>query len=49
MKQMGFKESGADPCVFIREENDTHLDVYVDDLILLAETSEEIENEEMSV
>ncbi len=36
MKQMGF----------IREENDTHLEiiaVYVDDLILLAETSEEIQ------
>ena len=43
LKSLGFKESGADPCVFIRENSKKKLEViavYVDDLI--AETLEEI-------
>ena len=46
MKLLGFKERGADPCIFIRENEKKKLEiiaVYVDDLILVAETSEEIQ------
>ena len=41
------KESGADPCIFIRENEKKKLEiiaVYVDDLILIAETLEEIQH-----
>ena len=46
MRALGFKESGADPCIFIRENEKKKLEiiaVYVDDLILIAETLEEIQ------
>ena len=47
MRSYGFKESGADPCVFIRENERKKFEiiaVYVDDLILIAETLEEIQH-----
>ena len=47
MRSFGFKESGADPCVFIRENEKKKFEiiaVYVDDLILIAETMEEIQH-----
>ena len=47
MRALGFKESGADPCIFIRENEKKKLEiiaVYVDDLILIAETLEEIQH-----
>ena len=40
MKLLGYRESGADPCVFIRLDTEKRLQiiaVYVDDLILIAE------------
>ena len=38
LKSLGFKESGADPCVFIRQGKKIEIiAVYVDDLILIAE------------
>lgn len=46
LRSLGFKESGADPCVFICESSTQRLEViavYVDDLLLIAETLEEIE------
>ena len=46
LKQLDFKQSGADPCVFICENKEKKLEiiaVYVDDLILIAETSGEIQ------
>ena len=44
LKSLGFKESGADPCVFIRQGKKIDIiAVYVDDLILIAETSEEMQ------
>ena len=46
LKQLGFKQSGADPCVFVRKNKEKKLEiiaVYVDDLILIAETSAEIQ------
>ena len=37
LKSLGFKESAADPCVFIRQKEELQIiAVYVDDLILLA-------------
>ena len=44
LKSAGFKESGADPCVFIRSEqiNMKIIAVYVDDLILIVKSSSEI-------
>ena len=47
MRSLGFKGSGADPCIFIRENERKKLEiiaVYVDDLILIAETLEEIKH-----
>ena len=47
MRSLGFKESGADPCIFIRENERKKLEiiaVYVDELILIAETLEEIKH-----
>ena len=52
LKSLGFKESGADPCVFIRENSKKKLEViavYVDDLLLIAETLEEIEQMKRSL
>ena len=44
LKSLGFKESAADPCVFIRQKEELQIiAVYVDDLILLAKTSEEMQ------
>ena len=45
LKSAGFKESGADPCVFIQSEqsNMKLIAVYVNDLILIAKTSSEIQ------
>ena len=45
LKSVGFKESGADPCVFIQSEqsNMKIITVYVDDLILIAKSSSEIQ------
>ena len=45
MKSAGFKESGADPCVFIksREKDMKIIAVHVDDLILIAKTLGEIQ------
>ena len=45
MKTLGFTESNADPCVFIRINKRKKVEilaVYVDDLILISETSEEM-------
>ena len=45
MKTLGFTESNADPCVFIqinKRKKVEILAVYVDDLILISETSEEM-------
>ena len=43
MKSAGFKESGADPCFFIktREKDKKIIAVYVDDLVLMAKTLDE--------
>ena len=45
LKSAGFKESGADPCVFIKtmEKGIKIIAVYVDDLILIAKTLDEIQ------
>ena len=45
LKSLGFKESGTDPCVFIQSEQNNMkiIAVYVDDLILIAKTSNEIQ------
>ena len=51
LKSLGFKESGADPCVFIRESSEKKLEViamYVDDL-LIAETMEQIKQMKRSL
>ena len=40
---LGFKESVADPCVFIHQTEQLQvIAVYVDDLILLTETTEKM-------
>ena len=40
LKSLGFRESGADPCVFIKggDKGMKIMAVYVDDLILIAKT-----------
>ena len=45
LKSAGFKESGAEPCAFIQSEqsNMKIIAVYVDDLILIAKTSSEVQ------
>ena len=44
LRLLGFKESAADPCVFIRQKKELQvIAVYVDDLILLTRTSEEMQ------
>ena len=44
LKSLGFKESTADPCIFIRQNIGLQIiAVYVDDLILLAKTLEEMQ------
>ena len=44
MKQIGFERSPSDPCVYIQRMGSvTVVAVYVDDLILITETSEEME------
>ena len=43
LKSLGFKESGADPCVFIKSCKLQIIAVYVDDLILMPETVQEME------
>ena len=52
MKSLGFKESTADPCVFTRINKRGKVEViavYVDDLILLAETQEEMQQMKTSL
>ena len=52
MRSLGFKQSGADSCVFIRVTKGKKVEaiaVYVDDLILLAETSEEMQQMKKSL
>ena len=47
MKFLGFRERGVDPCIFIQQNGKKKLEiiaVYVDDLILIAETLEEIQH-----
>ena len=45
LKSLGFKESGADSCVFIKNESNNLkiIAVYVDDLILIAKSLNEIQ------
>ena len=45
LKSLGFKESGADSCVFVKSESSTLkiIAVYVDDLILIAKSLSEIQ------
>ena len=45
LKSLGFKESGADSCVFVKNETSTLkiIAVYVDDLILIAKSLSEIQ------
>ena len=45
LQSAGFKESGADPCVFIQSEQSSMkiIAIYVDDLILIAKSSSEIQ------
>ena len=45
LKSLGFKESGADSCVFVKNESSTLkiIAVYVDDLILIAKSLSEIQ------
>ena len=45
LKSLGFKESGADSCVFIKNETSTLkiIAVYVDDLILIAKSLSEMQ------
>ena len=43
LKSLGFKEGEADPCVFIKSCKLQIIAVYVDDLILMAETVQEME------
>ena len=44
LESIGFKESGADSCVFVRTTDDvTIVAVYMDDLILLAKTTGEMQ------
>ena len=46
LKSLEFKESAADPCIFIRQQEKELqiIAVYVDDLILLTKTSEEMQH-----
>ncbi len=44
MEQIGFKQSTADPCVYIKNESTmTILAVYVDDLIIITQTLDEMD------
>ena len=50
MEQIGFNESAADPCVYIRAMNTMNVvAVYVDDLILIAATLEEMQEVKKSL
>ena len=44
VKSLGFEESGADPCIFTRKKNQKVeiIAIYVDDLIAITETDEEM-------
>ena len=43
LKSLGFKESVADPCIFVRQKKELQIIVvYVDDLILLSKSSEQM-------
>ena len=45
MEQIGFRSCSADPCVYIRAENSVSIvAVYVDDLIILTSTQEEMDS-----
>ena len=43
--QIGFRSSGADQCVYVKNKNDNYVYVYlyVDDMIIGAKTSKEIQ------
>lgn len=44
MKDIGFKQSTSDPCVFVRSRQELEiLAVYVDDLILITESTESMD------
>ena len=44
LKSLGFKESVADPCIFVRQKKELQIIVvYVDDLILLSKSSEQMQ------
>ena len=45
MKQNGFSQSTSDPCVYIRDRKSSVniVAVYVDDLIIITETPEEMD------
>ena len=50
-KRLGFKESGADPCIFTRKRNEKVeiIAIYVDDLIVITETDEEMKHLKQSL
>ena len=43
MESVEFKQSAADPCVYVRIADAIIVAVYVDDLILIAKTTEEVQ------
>lgn len=44
MKEVGFKQSTSDPCVFVRSGQELEiLAVYVDDLMLITESTESVD------
>ena len=52
MKALGFKESNADPCIFNRINKNKKIEivaVYVDDLILISETQNEMDQMKQSL
>ena len=45
MKDIGFKQSTSDPCVFVRSQQELEiLAVYVDDLILITESTDSMDD-----
>ena len=43
MESIEFKQSAADPCVYIQATNTTVVGVYVDDLIVITKTAQEMQ------
>jgi len=49
IESIGFRRSDADPCVFIRKNDKLSIiAIYVDDLILITETPEEMQQIKLS-